>query len=366
MTLIIRGAVGTQHGRKIIAGFVSARNLAELYENETLKIDEYSLSNPDGYQREYSITRSRKFARFIADKENGISPTNILVYLRQDFDPVVKDGNISVPDGMPLYIVDGQHRTIGISEAYKLGFLGESEDFDVPISLLIWNPDKSPDNQRLEEAMQFYTINTQSKRPRTDLAHQYIYRVKQVEKGPIGPHTRFPMDIKKKDYVPFEIYISEQLFKSGPWKNLIIPPNGHDEAPISQGSFTDSLAPVLDFAKNAGLTMGNVIELINNYWSAISELCQDSYVNWDEHLLMKTSGVNSLHLFLPLLLTRKRNLGNLPTKEQFLKILSTLDEHFSDSFWDAQNGAASKFGGGKKAFTEIYRDIVDELDQEVR
>ena len=366
MNLLIKGAVGTQHGRKMITGFVSARNLAELYENGGLKIDEYSISNPDGYQREHSITRARKFARFIADDENGISPTNILIYLRQNFEPVVKEGNISLPDGAPLYIVDGQHRTVGFSEAYKIGLLGESENFDVPISLLIWSPDKSPEDQRLEEAMQFYTINTQLKRPRTDLAHQYIYKVKQVEKGPIGPNTKLPMDLKKKDYVPYEIYISEQLYKSGPWKNLIIPPNGHDEAPMSQGSFTDSLGPVLDFAQNAGLTMGNVIELINNYWSAITELCPESYDDWGNYLLMKTSGVYSLHLFLPLLLTRKRNLGNLPTKEQFLKVLSTMNEHFSDSFWNAQNGSASKFGGGKKAFTEIYRDIIDELDQEER
>ena len=362
MALIIKGVVGTQHGRKIITGFVSARDLARLYEERKLKIDEYSISNPDGYQREHSITRARKFANFIANKENGISPTNILIYLRQNYEPVINGGNISIPDEAPLFIVDGQHRTVGISEAYKLGILDENEDFDVPISLLIWNPEKSPDDQKLEEAMQFYTINTQLKRPRTDLAHQYIYRVQQVKNGPIGPNTKLPMDLKKKDYVPFEIYIAEQLYKSGPWKNLIIPPNGHEEAPISQGSFTDSLGPVLEFAQNAGLTMGDVIELINNYWSAITELCPESHEDWDNSLLMKTSGVFSLHLFLPLLLTRKRNLGNLPTKQQLQEILSNLSEHFSDSFWNAQNGEASKFGGGKKAFTEIYRDIIEELD----
>ena len=362
MALLIKGVVGTQHGRKMITGFVSARDLAKLYEERKLKIDEYSMSNPTGYQREHSITRARKFAHFIADKEKGISPTNILIYLRQNYEPVVNGGNISIPDEAPLFIVDGQHRTVGISEAFKLGLLEESEDFDVPVSLLIWSPEKSPEDQKLEEAMQFYTINTQLKRPRTDLAHQYIFRLQQVEKGPIGPNTKLPIEIKKKDYVPYEIYIAEQLYKSGPWEKLITPPNGHDEAPISQGSFTDSLGPVLDFALNAGLTMGNAIELLNNYWSAIRELCPDSYENWRNYLLLKTPGVFSLHLFLPVLLARKRNLGNLPTKEQFLEVLSNLGEHFNDSWWNSQDGDASKFGGGKKAFTEIYRDIIEELD----
>lgn len=359
MKMEIRGAIGTQHGRKIITGFVSAKNLAELYENGEIKIDEYSVSNPNGYQREHSNTRARKFARFIGDRDNGISPTNILIYSRDTFNPVENNGIVSIPDNAELYIVDGQHRTVGISEAFKMGELDNDEDYDIPVSLLIWESGK---DQRLEEAMQFFTINTQSKRPRTDLARQFIYNKSQAENGQIGPNTILKMELKKTEYVPYAIYIAKQLDAYGPWMDLINPPNGHKDAPISQGSFSDSLYPILDYAQNAGLNMGEIINLLNNYWEAIFDLCPDSYKDWKKSILMKTSGVFSLHLFLPILIARKRNLGNVPTKGQFQQILSEMSEHFNDSFWNSENGEAGKYGTGRKSFTELKNDIIDELD----
>lgn len=362
MSLRINGAIGTQHGRKMISGFVKARDLAELYENGKLKIDEYSITNPDGYQREHSPTRARKFARFVGNKENGIAPTNILVYIREAFDPVINEGVIEIPDKFQLYIVDGQHRTVGFSEVFKMGLMKEDEDYDVPISLMFWSPDKSPKDQKLEEALQFYTINTQAKRPRTDLAHQYIYKLMTDKKGPIGPNTKIPMDVKKKDYVPFEIYVAEQMNSNGPWKNKINPPNGHEEAPMSQGMFTDSLNPVLYYSQNAGLTLGDTVDILNNYWEGVFHLCPKAYTEWDDYLLMKTAGTYSMHIFLPLLITRKRNLESVATKEQFRTVLSELPEHISDSFWHSKTGEASKFGGGKKAFSEIAKDIIDELE----
>lgn len=359
--LIIRGSIGMQHGRKIVSGFVSAKKLAEMYERGFLKIDEYSLENPNGYQREHSLTRARKFARFAA-RTDGISPENILIYSRDAFDPVEKEGKIELPDSLSMYIVDGQHRTVGFSEAFKMSLM-EDDDYDALVSILFWNPEMSTNDQRLEEAMQFFTINTQQKRPRTDLAHQYIYQQTQSKNGPIGVDTRLPMNVKKKDYVPFEIYVAEQLYKDGSWKKRITPPNGHENAPISQGSFTDSLTPVMDYSQNAGLKLGETIQLLNNYWGAIFELCSDAYENWDNYLLMKTPGIYSLHIFLPTLIARRRNLAAVATKQQFKEVLKQLPEHFSDSFWNSSTGEASKFGGGKKAFTEISQDIVDELDQ---
>ena len=359
--LIIRGSIGLQHGRKIVSGFVSAKKIADMFEKGQLKIDEYSLDNPNGYQREHSLTRARKFARF-ETKKDGIPPENILIYSRKDFDPVEKDGKIEILDSLPLYIVDGQHRTVGFSEAFKMSLMDIDEEYDVLITILFWNPEMSPEDQRLEEATQFFTINTQQKRPRTDLAHQYIYRQTQTKNGPIGFDTRLPMNLKKKDYVPFEIFVAEQLFKQGVWKKRINPPNGHENAPISQGSFTDSLSPIMDYAQNAGLKLGDIIQLLNNFWSAIAELCPDAYDNWNNYLLLKTPGIFSLHIFLPILIARRHNLAPVATKEQFYEVIKQLPEHFSDSFWNSSTGSASKFGGGKKAFSEISQDIVYELD----
>lgn len=91
MSLEIKGTIGTQYGRKIIRGFIGAKILAELYEKGKLKIDDYSVTTPEGYQRKHPITRARKFARFIANNDDGISHTNLLIYFREYFGPVEKD-----------------------------------------------------------------------------------------------------------------------------------------------------------------------------------------------------------------------------------------------------------------------------------
>jgi DGQHR domain-containing protein len=366
---MFKGIEAKQHGRRIIVGAISARTLAELYEKKLLKIDMYSPSNPDGYQRTLSKTRSRKFGKFIADTSKGISPTSILIYSRDLNSGIKKVGeNIyeisdSETDKVQLYITDGQHRTDGIFEAFKEGWLNEDSEYEIPITILFWDPSKSPKDQRLEEAMQFYIINTQQKRMRTDLAHQYIYRKYEIEKGPIGDSTMLPYGIKKKDYVPYAIYIAKRLREDSdsPWNDLILPPNASGDKPITEGSFTDSLSPILDYSIQANLSMGEIISLLKNFWKAVFNLCPNAKKNYNKYVLMKTSGVYALHIFLPILLIRKPNLGKNPTSQQFEQVLQRIGDCFTDNFWESKSGEAASFGTGKKSFQELATHIIGEI-----
>lgn len=364
-----KGVEAKQHGRRIIVGAIQAKILAELYEKKLLKIDMYSPANPGGYQRALSKTRSRKFGRFVADTLRGISPTSILIYSRDPNSGIKKIGEglyeiqDTDSDRVQLYITDGQHRTDGIFEAFKEGWLNENTDYEIPIVILFWDQSRSPKDQRLEEAMQFYIINTQQKRMRTDLAHQYIFKQHEAEKGPIGDSTKLPYGIKKKDYVPYAIYITRRLREDpdSPWKDLILPPNMRGDAPITEGSFSDSLSPILDYSIQANLTMGEIISLLKNFWKAIFNLCPDARKNYDKYVLMKTSGVYSLHIFLPTLLIRKPNLGTQPSVEQFGQVLQRIGDCFTDNFWESKNGEAASFGTGKKSFQELATHIIEEI-----
>lgn len=364
----LRGTEARQHGRRMIVGVISAKDLAALYESGVFKVDAYSATNPEGYQRSLSKTRSRRFGRFIQDPEKGISPTSILIYARDPLGGIDRVGpgiyKISTDQSneTKLFITDGQHRSDGVYEAIRQGWLSIDEDYDLPVTVLFWDPERSPSDQRLEEAMQFYTINTQQKRMRTDLAHQYIYRQHEADRGPIGHSTRLTR-MKKKDYWPYVIFIARQLRTSddSPWKDRILPPNAAGDAPITEGSFTDSLAPVIDYAITASLTVGQVISLLKNFWRAVFDLCQDAYANPKEHVLMKTSGVYSLHLFLPVLLIRKPNLGISPSYSQFRQVLSSVGDCFTDGFWESRNGEAAAFGTSKKSFQDLADHISGEL-----
>src|SRR5271157_1102311 len=232
-----------QHGRRLLVGKMTAKELAKLFEKKVVEVDVFSSSNSNGYQRSLQRTRSRRFGRFVGDKEKGIAPTGILLYVREPerFPEASKPGVFQIPlddsdYGPLLWLCDGQHRTDGLAEAFKEGWLEPDSDYEIPVSVLFWDKEKSPSDPRLEEASQFYTINQEQKRMRTDLAHQYIFRQYQQMGGPIGDSTII-QKMRKRDYVPFEIHISRALRDdpSSQWRGLISMPNTPGGA-VSEGS----------------------------------------------------------------------------------------------------------------------------------
>lgn len=368
-TVVLSGVEAIQHGRRIIVGKIAVKDLALLYERRVVRVDEFSAANPDGYQRSLMKTRSRRFGRFIADINNGISPTSLLLYVRDQtiFPEDSGNGTYLLPTELPnsrealMYIADGQHRTDGFAEAIREGWLTPRDEFDVPVTILFWDPAISPQNPRLEEAGQFYTINQEQRRMRTDLAHQYIFRQRQIQGGPIGDNTPLRR-MKKKEYIPYEVYIARRLQNDtdSPFRGLISIPNTSTGF-VSEGTFTDSLVPVMSHAVTAGLTVGQTILLLKSYWKAIFALCPDSVAQPEESMLLKTVGVYTLHIVLPTLLIRRPNLGNQPQAQQVQQVLETIGNCFTNEFWGASTGEAAGFGGGYKAFRELADRILEEL-----
>lgn len=361
----LRGVEATQHGRRLLVGTMSAFDLAQLYGSGAIKVDVFSATNDLGYQRTLSKTRSRKFGRFVKDPEKGVSPTAILLYCRNSGEAIQNrnkgEFDIPVSHEAALYIADGQHRTDGLSEAIKEGWISPEADFEVPVVIFFWDSKKSPKDARLEEATQFFYINTQQKRMRTDLANRYIFKKHEEEHGPINDGTTLRR-MKKSEYVPYSIHVTARMRDQGPWKGLIEVPNGTGGAPVSEGSFSDSLAPVVEYATTANLNIGEVIQLLENYWGAVFELCKEAVDDAEKHLLLKTPGMFSLHLFLPVLLARKRDLGHVPTKDQFRRVLGDVGDVFTGGFWNSETGEAATFGIGKKSFAEIADHIAGELE----
>jgi hypothetical protein len=181
--------------------------------------------------------------------------------------------------------------------------------------------------------------------------------------GPIGDNTRLGLRPRKKDYIPYEIFIATKLWteQDSPWKDYILPPNATGKAPITEGSFTDSLGPMMDYASKANLTMRELITLLKNFWSAVFKLCPESKAKSDNYVLMKTSGVYSLHIFLPILLMRRPNLKSVALANQFEQVLQTIDDCFTDGFWESTNGEAASFGTGRKSSQDLAEYIVSEI-----
>ena len=355
---------GTQHERQVLVGLIRAQDLAWLYEKKNLDIDIYGPDTTEGYQRTLSKTRSRRFGRFIQDPQNGISPTTVLIYARdpkaniRQLAPNLYGIEASSTKKSLLFVTDGQHRTDGFAEAVKEGWLAPDANYEVPVTILFWDPKRSPSDARLEEAMQFYTINQTQKRMRTDLALRYIFRVHEREHGPLGDSTALTR-MKKRDYIPYAIYITDRLRsdEDSPWKGAISYPNVGGTAPTSEQSFKDSLSPVIDHAIQANLKVGEVISLLKNFWGAVFSLCPKAKSSPDKHVLMKTAGVYSLNIVLPTLLVRT-TFGKVPSKAEFKSTLEKLENYFTDAFWDSDTGEAATFGTGRKAFQELADEII--------
>lgn len=368
-TVQLEGIEATQHGRRILVGKIAAKDLSLLYGKGVIQTDEFSAKNQDGYQRSLMKTRSRRFGRFVS-KEKGISPTSLLLYIREPklFPADTGSGTYLIPteppkDGQALmYIADGQHRTDGFAESIKEGWLQAAEDFDVPVTILFWDQSltNAPD-PRFEEASQFYTINQEQRRMRTDLAHQYLFRRLQHEKGPIGDNT--PLNrMKKKEYNPYKVAIARRLGDDvdSPLRGLISMPNTNTGL-ITQGAVTDSMTPVMDYAVEAGLNIGQTITLLKNFWRAVLKLCPNAVAKPDESLLLKTGGFYTLHMVLPTLIVRRPNLSTQPTTEQLQKVLQEADDCFTDPFWESRTGEARSFGGGYKAFRALADRILEAI-----
>ena len=99
-----------QNQQKLYVGTIKAGDLIA-----RSRVDAWKKENPNGYQREVTISRARAFGRYLV-KTNGLSPNAILLNVRDTKDVRYKDGILQIPDDAPFWIVDGQHRIKGIEE----------------------------------------------------------------------------------------------------------------------------------------------------------------------------------------------------------------------------------------------------------
>jgi len=362
-----------QHGRTIYVCSIPGVKLAELYSNGIISVDAWSQTNPEGYQRSPVITRARKFTRYI--QKGGISPTSILLYQRDITNGVTFDGGyltIPVPDHIEkplLYLVDGQHRTLGLKEGFDQGTLDEKMTFEVPISILVKG--ENIKNPFIEEASQFVTINQEQKRIRTDLASQQILKIRSTDQDEITKNTALSLETKK-GYGPYATTITNFLAEDedSPFYDKIVRPNTPraESGLPSQGQFEDSLLDsyvsdsVIGYFAASGYSVGEGVSVLKNYWSAIFSRMPNVLEEPEKYYVTKTIGIHALNGLLPsLFMLFRGKLKKVPTTEEFHKVLSA--DTFNESFWAVGSEGAGTYGGGKAAFKtltkELHRQLLD-------
>jgi len=360
MGLKIKGVKFKQHDTEFLVGILKAQDI--LKQSST---DEWSQSNPQGYQREIKSVRAKEFGRFMSNK--GVSPTAVLLNIREaDVDSIKKVGEseYEIPDKVHLWIVDGQHRLKGLE------IIGENDpnllEIEIPVIIMTSKGD-APEDARYEEAVQFLIINRTQKGVRSDLAERILLKVAEMEGiEPVMRDTSgqvLPGSLKKDMlWKPRAVRLSDLLNKrkDSPLRGKIKLPNIRSRGTtVSQVSIVSSLKNVLQTHPLMDLSDDILASAIINLWKAVKELCPEPFEEVEEtyratdYVLLKTSGIFVFHQLLVRLLPycpRKDDSAML-TSDIFKELLSRAGDLTQSVFWHSfGEGTAGALGTGYKSF----------------
>jgi DGQHR domain-containing protein len=371
-----------QHGRELYQFSLPASEIRDLITSGSLDIDRWSPKEQDGYQRIPTESRYKRFGKYVA-VQKGITPVSMLISLREKDNLQVKElgdeGAVRLRIGLEggkLYIPDGQHRAYGLKWAVDQ-YPGEADDYQLPVVLFVANGGDA----RYEEAQQFYTINNNAKRVKTDLAQRYLLRERERDLGALNEETAIPPDATMKELEPYAVKIADILNESGPLEGMIAPPNmDAPSASISQTSFVDSIKPLLQTASKLHWDVRKTKGTLNAFWSAVNSKVPEAMGHWsddacdetdEEHfdaVLATTSGMFSLNDVLNRTMLLPEVAAAPTSPETFKKLLNkpSLEDFFSDGpegYWASESPmseSAAGHGTSRKSFKEIADAIWDE------
>ncbi len=353
-----------QHGNRFYATVWTAPELAE---NTT--VPAYDPATDTGYQRLPKAPRIHRAAKYL--ERGGKFPGAVLLSVRgKDREKISvralsaagSEGvvELTIPSGVVIYLVDGQHRKFAVMEAIDNG--QQLHDFGLA-SVIFMSDDE------IDEAQQFRTIHKEQGRMPTDLVDKILDR--EVELGRTNPEDlRSAGEWKKlRDLTAIRVARLLGELPGSPWNGRIKPPNegllvadakaAGDELPIwdlNETTVRTSLGPVVDLLD--GWSPEAIANLLAAYWQAVTEICPQAWSD-EEHYkyLHNTKGLYILHVFFPACFTHTATKRGGPTKENFIEVLQAagLDDDFFATGGELE--AVGGWGGFKAKAQELVSNL---------
>ena len=219
------------------------------------------------------------------------------------------------------WLVDGQHRGGAIRLLKTQSRI--DEEFPVPVKLILGF-------ERLEEAKQFFYINSQAKNVPTDLTAELLQRMARQDEG----EAEYLSERKNKGSLlkGAAVYDAMAVMKS-PWLQRIRRPNEplSKDKSIAVSQFINSLAPLLSAPMPRDLSPEEWGRVIDAFWEAIARLLPapfDATEQPGDWVLFKATGVNTMHRVLadclPIMIQRGARLADPDQYEVLLGDLPSL------------------------------------------
>jgi len=328
------------------------------------KVDAWSPSNKDGYQRPLSARRIGELAWYLIQGE-GLFPTSVLLSVRSEVEfredaPVDGQvlGTLDIPEGEPLWVIDGQHRLAGVQGAIERGEQ-RLKDYQLPVVIFV-NPDK------LREIRWFYLVNNRAKNVPTDIADRILQRtyheigreaLQAIESPQEKRAQKAVLQAKATDVVDY-------LMRKCPvWQDMIEVPGETKPSPyaVRQHTVVSSLleGPFKD-PTLARFEPDSVAELLDAYWCALREVFQDAFDSPGEYSIQKTPGLYALHMVFPDVFERCREVRDY-SRAKIVELLNAIG--IDSNFWhkDSERGDPRTFGTGMKSLRLLAEYLRDQL-----
>lgn len=334
-------------------------------------VDIWSESQPEderGYQRKPLPSRVRQVADYVA-RPDALLPIGGLANnrersLRWEPDGIwdgrgPQSGLLTIPKDSTLWIVDAQHRILGLSQAIEEGF-ERLDDFVIPLTIAVGM------DQR-EEAKQFELINTNQKRVETALARRLLAARGEENWEARGADVAGILNTRPSV-----------------WRDHIISPNETRRTKphgwAKETSFVTSLKPILQLPafRSSAVSTETIAKAIDRYWEAIESAWPEAFTSGRsaDFLIHRTPGLFSLHGLFPLVWEYARQEvrgGDAPDRvlEIYRRVFADLAERLGPDFWlsakalreaERDGMTASSFGTGMAAFKQLQEHLERSLD----
>lgn len=318
------------------------------------RLDRWDASRPGawkGYQRGVIKEKVNNLADYL-ERDDAVMPIAGLLNVRdvRSISFTARDrttptsGTLTIDEGARLWVVDMQHRLEGLKKAADKGY------FRVPVPLVI-----ASGLAPIDEAAQFYLINTKSRRMGVDLTKRLL-----IEHGRIADLS----DVKEweMDAVRITIKLNRRMAAGNPWFGRIREPNTISTGqPATEKSFVPSLAWLLRPADMQGHSPQRTAEFLADFWEAIREQIPDAFGEPKRYLIQKTHGYMAFHRLAPILYRKTRNMSRDARRRKLKRSFAPL-ARLGAAFWKTTNRrGAKRFGTGQGGYANLAQFLHEQL-----